>query len=140
MFKLFAIFAIAVMAMSMYAVDKPVIKTVGITPTAPDSGKEMFNTYCAVCHGAEGKGDGPAFAALKKMPADLTVLSKNNGGTFPELRVYGAIKGDLNLPAHGSKDMPVWGLLFKSLHRSDEAVTQLRLRNLTSYVESLQTK
>ena len=140
MYKLLAIIAIVVLSAAMFAADKPTIKTTSVTPTSPVSGQEMFTTYCAVCHGTDAKGEGPAFAALKKMPADLTVLTKNNGGKFPELRVYSAIKGDLNLPAHGSKDMPVWGVLFKSLNRSDESVAQLRLRNLTAYVESIQAK
>lgn len=140
MYKLLAIIAIVVLSAAMFAADKPTIKTTSVTPTSPVSGQEMFSTYCAVCHGTDAKGEGPAFSALKKMPADLTVLTKNNGGKFPELRVYSAIKGDLNLPAHGSKDMPVWGVLFKSLNRSDESVAQLRLRNLTAYVESIQAK
>src|SRR4029077_8719707 len=43
--------------------------------TSPASGKEMFNAYCAVCHGKDGKARAPAASALKKAPADLTRLS-----------------------------------------------------------------
>jgi hypothetical protein len=32
------------------------------------------------------KGGGPAAAALKAPPSDLTQISQRNGGTFPELR------------------------------------------------------
>jgi mono/diheme cytochrome c family protein len=63
------------------------IKKVPIQPTPATSGKEMYNQYCAVCHGTGGKGDGPAADALKKKPADLTQLTRKNNGTFPELHV-----------------------------------------------------
>jgi mono/diheme cytochrome c family protein len=42
------------------------VEKVPVTPTNPASGKEMFDTYCAVCHGTDGKGSGPAAPALKK--------------------------------------------------------------------------
>ncbi len=54
----------------------PTVKHVPITQTASNSGKEMFNNYCAVCHGRHGKGDGPAAAALKVPPTDLTTLAQ----------------------------------------------------------------
>ena len=43
------------------------------------SGPLQFREYCASCHGMDAKGDGPVAASLKKKPADLTMLSKNNG-------------------------------------------------------------
>jgi mono/diheme cytochrome c family protein len=116
------------------------VKKTAVTPTSAASGEEMFKTYCAPCHGVDGKGDGPAASALKKTPANLTELAKRNGGKFPELKVYGAIKGDLNTPAHGSKDMPVWGSVFQSLSHGDQGQVQLRISNLTKYIESIQAK
>jgi mono/diheme cytochrome c family protein len=116
------------------------VKKTAVTPTSPASGEEMFKTYCAPCHGVTGKGDGPAATALKKAPANLSELAQRNGGKFPELKVYGAIKGDLNTPAHGSKDMPIWGSVFQSLSHGDQGQVQLRISNLTKYIESLQVK
>jgi mono/diheme cytochrome c family protein len=118
---------------------KPVIKTVPPTQTSPAEGAEMFKAYCAACHGLDAKGNGPAVPALKKAPGDLTMLTKNAGGKFPELRVYNAIRGDSALPAHGSKDMPVWGEVFKDLDRAS-GVSSLRLRNLTMHIQSIQAK
>jgi mono/diheme cytochrome c family protein len=83
------------------------IKHVPITRTSPSSGREMYKSYCAVCHGTDGKGNGPAASALKVAPSDLTTLSKNNGGKFLALKVSSTIRGESNLPAHGSKEMPV---------------------------------
>lgn len=98
----------------------------------------MYTEYCAVCHGTEGKGDGPAASALKKRPSDLTMLSQANHGSFPDKKVANAIRGDMNVPAHGSKDMPIWGDLFKSI--GNDSSIQLRIANLTDYVKTLQAK
>ena len=117
-----------------------VIQHSSIKPTSPASGKEMYTTYCAVCHGADGKGGGPAASALKVPPADLTLLSKNNGGKYPALKVTSAIRGESDLPAHGSKEMPVWGSLFWTMSRGHEGEVQQRVANLTKYIESLQAK
>jgi mono/diheme cytochrome c family protein len=116
------------------------IKHVPIKPTSAASGQEMYKTYCAVCHGTDGKGGGPAAEALKTPPTDLTMLSKNNGGKYPGLKVASTIRGEANLPAHGSKDMPVWGKLFWSMSGGHEAEVQQRVSNLNSYIESLQAK
>ena len=116
------------------------IKHVPIKPTSAVSGKEMYTTYCAVCHGTDGKGGGPAASALKAPPSDLTVLSKNNGGKYPALKVTAAIHGEGGVPAHGSKEMPVWGALFFSMSGGHESEVQQRVTNLTKYIESLQQK
>ncbi len=116
------------------------VKKVSVTPTSVSSGVEMFKTYCASCHGTDGKGGGPAAAALAKPPANLTELSKRNGGKFPSIKVYGAIKGDTSTAAHGSKDMPVWGSVFQSLSHGDQGQVQLRITNLTEYIQSIQVK
>jgi mono/diheme cytochrome c family protein len=127
-------------ALALYGAEaQKTIKKVPVTRTSPASAQEMFRSYCAVCHGVEAKGNGPAVAALKVPPPDLTRLSANNGGKFPELRVFNSINGEANLPAHGSSEMPVWGTLFREM-RGDSSQAALRLRNLTKYIEQLQTK
>src|ERR1039457_5867602 len=85
---------------SAAADDHKVIKKVPTSQTSPSSGKDMFNTYCAVCHGKDAKGNGPASSALKKTPADLTTLTVRNKGKFPELRIYSTIQGDSRSEEH----------------------------------------
>jgi mono/diheme cytochrome c family protein len=116
------------------------IKHVPIKATSPVSGKEMYTNYCAVCHGTDGKGGGPAASALKVPPTDLTLLSKNNGGKYPALKVTSAIRGEAALPAHGSKEMPVWGALFFNMSGGHQSEVQQRVTNLTQYIETLQVK
>jgi mono/diheme cytochrome c family protein len=114
------------------------IRKVPARYTSPADGKAMYSAYCAACHGADGTGNGPAAPALKTAPTDLTQLSKSNGGKFPENHVYNAIKGEVGVPAHGSKDMPVWGNVFRSVSGGHDAEVQQRLVNLTQYVRKLQ--
>jgi|SRR5579872_657003 len=116
------------------------IKKVPVAQTSPASGEEMFKTYCAVCHGTDGKGNGPAASALKNAPADLTTLAKINGGKFPAMKVSSTIEGQSNIPVHGTQEMPIWGQLFWGLSHGHGAEVQQRVGNLTTYIESLQAK
>ena len=117
-----------------------VIQHVPVKAVSPAAGKEMYTSYCAVCHGTDGKGGGPAASALKVPPTDLTLLTKTNGGKYPALKVTSSIRGETALPAHGSKEMPVWGTLFWSLSSGHQAEVQQRVVNLTRYIESMQAK
>jgi mono/diheme cytochrome c family protein len=106
-----------------------------IKPTPASDAKKMFDTYCAVCHGKEGKGNGPAAASLTKVPADLTRITARNGGTFPEVKIRRYIEGLDEVPAHGTRDMPMWGDLFKSLNRDTAAI---RVEALAEYLKTMQ--
>lgn len=116
------------------------VKHVPITNTASNSGKEMFNSYCAVCHGKDGKGSGPAASAMKTAPADLTALAKQNGGKYPASHVAAVLRGQAITPSHGSQDMPIWGRLFSSISQGHEGQVQQRITNLVTYIEGLQAK
>jgi mono/diheme cytochrome c family protein len=116
------------------------IKKVPIQRTPAADGQQMFTTYCAVCHGKEGRGDGPAANALKKRPADLTQLARKHDGKFPEMEVMNFITGNDVIAAHGSRTMPVWGDLFHALSPNDHEVVQIRVNNLTDYVKSIQAQ
>ncbi len=108
--------------------------------TSPVSGKEMFVSYCASCHGKDAKGNGPAAASLKSLPADLTTLAKRNGGKYPADKVTTILRGQANLVPHGDQEMPVWGPVFWKMSGGHEEVVQQRIANLNKYLESLQVK
>lgn len=108
--------------------------------TSPSSGKDMFMSYCASCHGKDAKGDGPAANALKQLPADLTTLAKRSGGKYPSDRVASVLRGQANLMAHGDQEMPVWGPVFWRMSQGHEEQVQMRIANLSKYLESLQQK
>ena len=135
-----AVYAIAQQPETPAQSTEKVIKHVPVRMTSAASAQEMYANYCAVCHGTNGKGDGPAAAALKTPPPDLTLLAQKNGGKYPGMHVSSVIRGNADLPAHGSKDMPVWGPLFRTLSQGHEAEVQQRVANLNEYIESLQQK
>lgn len=119
----------------------PVVKKVPVKQTSPVSGKEMFTQYCAVCHGTDARGTGPAAPALKTAPADLTTLAKRSeDGKFPRDRVATLLKNGTGPSAHGSSDMPIWGPLFRSLDATHDIAVQQRIKNLNDYLVSLQAK
>jgi mono/diheme cytochrome c family protein len=101
-------------------------------------GTDLFRAYCASCHGPDGKGNGPVAPALKATVPDLTLISQNNGGVFPEARVQRIIQGVGMIASHGSREMPVWGPVF---HQIEDDVDRgnVRLDNLVKYLESIQT-
>lgn len=114
---------------------QPQIKREPIKPVAASDAGAMFSSYCSPCHGKTAKGDGPAAAALKKAPADLTKISARNGGKFPDVKVKRYIEGLDEVSSHGSRDMPVWGGLFRELNRD---TAQIRVQALSDYLKALQ--
>lgn len=115
------------------------VKKKPIQHTSAASGVEMYNSYCAACHGKDGKGNGPAAAALKTPPTDLTELAKKNNGKFPAEHIATVLRAGVS-GAHGSADMPVWGPLFSQVSSHDDSIVQMRVSNLIKYLESLQVK
>ena len=99
----------------------------------------MFHCYCAPCHGANDKGNGPAAGSLKNPPANLTQLTKKNSGKFPADHVTTVLRNGVS-GAHGSSDMPVWGPLFSQVSGHDDALVQMRISNLVHYLETIQEK
>src|SRR3974390_2878723 len=133
----FSIFFLLVQLRIPAAAQQPEIEKSNIHYTSPTSGKEMFMSYCAVCHGKDGKGDGPAATALKTLPANLTTLTKRNNGKFPDAHVSSTILGEADLPAHGSREMPVWGPLLRSLDPHGDLIVRQRVVNLSEYLKSI---
>jgi mono/diheme cytochrome c family protein len=100
-----------------------------------ERGRELYVRHCAACHGVDGRGSGPAAAALRKKPADLTVIQKA-GEEFPLYRVMTFIDGERVVPAHGTREMPIWGKVFR--RAEGEALKQLEIYALAKYLEAIQ--
>lgn len=110
-------------------------------------GRTDFITYCAACHGVEGKGDGTIAEFLTITATDLTHLSKRNAGLFPRERAINVIDGRMEVKVHGPRDMPVWGDWFEFEAGSsvagkgaEEKIVRERINALVDYIETIQEK
>ena len=112
--------------------------TIPVNKTAATSGQQMFTSYCAPCHGTDGRGHGPAAAALRTQPMDLTTISKNNHGKYPDTRVVTVLRFGTEVQAHGSAEMPVWGPILGKMNQTNRQEKDLRISNLSRYLESIQ--
>ena len=128
--------ALAVMLGAAYAQNKNV-KVVPVQSSPTVNGADLYRQYCAVCHGTDGQGAGPAAEALRQHPSDLTQLTRHNNGKFPTLKVQGILKGQNDILSHGNQEMPVWGDLFRSVTSNPSMVT-LKIESVTAYLQQIQ--
>lgn len=131
------------LALSGFAKDPPSAAPVESTPgsTLSEAGRTLYLRYCASCHGMDARGNGPTAAALRVPPTDLTRLARVNRGTFPAARVSETIDGRIQLPAHGTREMPIWGeRLGDDIGNRDtrEEVVRGRIWFLVEYLRTLQ--
>jgi mono/diheme cytochrome c family protein len=108
-------------------------------PGARDLGAREYTAHCAECHGASGRGDGPAARGSKLPVPDLTALAQRAGGSFPAERVRRVIDGRDDLKGHAGRTMPVWGLRYARARAGEgEAAVTQRLDALVAHLRSLQ--
>jgi len=142
MFKSLSIIAIAgMLVVSAGHADRTNARVViAVQKTGPVNGKQMYASYCAPCHGTDGRGNGPVASALKQKPADLTALAKHNGGKFPSSHVATVLEYGSELPAHGTAQMPVWGPVLGRMDQQHPDQRLLRISNLSQYLRSIQAR
>lgn len=86
----------------------------------PVAGKAKFNMFCATCHGATGKGDGPGAAALNPKPKNLSVSTLSEADMAKIIKEGGAAVGRSPL-------MPPW----------KSALNDQDIANVIAYVKTL---
>ena len=144
----FTLASLAILAVAVAVAEEPPPPTITDAPLtwktlAIGDGEQLYGEICAVCHGTEAKGDGPAAAALRAEVPDLTLLAMKNGGKFPFDAVQRAIAGDGEIIAHGTRQMPIWGQAFSDIRldrkpAQRKAFARLRIYDLATYLESIQ--
>ena len=108
---------------------------------AGDQGQQAYLQYCASCHGKEGRGNGPVSPYLEIKVPDLTLLKRNNKGIYPTAKVMSAIDGSRIVRAHGDREMPVWGEIFRreaEPAKYTELTSLLKTKMIAEYVATLQ--
>jgi mono/diheme cytochrome c family protein len=120
---------------------------ISATAWAQDTGARDYAIYCSSCHGAQGKGNGPAVYVIPGIrPTDLTQLQKDHGGTFPAEEIHQVIDGRKQFPDHvdSDTDMSLWGLKFQeegnAFTPESEAKVKHRIDALVEYIRSIQEK
>ncbi len=106
-----------------------------------DAGRRDYQDHCAVCHGIDGRGQGPAATALRVAPADLTRIAARRGGAFPELEIAYRIDGRFEITSHGPREMPIWGTQLRQKLPQDEtgeAIVRGRIEAIVAYLSTLQ--
>lgn len=79
-------------------------------PASQKRGKQFFNGRCAMCHGPQGKGDGPVGVTLNPKPSDLT----RSRGMFSAGQLAGMIaEGRGLMPSFGGtlKKNDIWDIV-----------------------------
>ena len=112
-------------------------------PMLVEVGQTEFAQYCASCHGVDARGAGPVASELRTPPSDLTHIAARNGGTFPADEIAAWIDGRLAPRAHGTREMPVWGLRFAEGMPPGELSQDLvrgRILTLVEYLRSIQAR
>lgn len=108
------------------------------------SGVEMYERLCSSCHGVSGHGDGPVSSLIKIGVPDLTRIAHRDGGEFPTEDVRRTIDGRFDRPAHGPRDMPVWGWQFYDSANPHDAEERARVDSmidrLVQYLRSIQVE
>lgn len=107
------------------------------------SGVQLYQRFCASCHGERARGDGPVAKSFKIDVPDLTRIAKRHGGTFPADQVRKIIDGRTVIPPHGSREMPVWGFEFylqneNAGHPDPQHRTEQIIQRLEDYLRSIQ--
>lgn len=105
------------------------------------SGAELFQRFCASCHGESGRGDGPVAGTLVSAVPDLTRIRERYDDSFPTDDLRAIVDGRNLITAHGTRSMPVWGYEFWWEEGADseaEAVTRDLIEKLLAYIRSIQ--
>jgi len=132
-----ALCAAAALAAPLFAAQqKPAKKP---TQTA---GARLYKQNCAVCHGNDGKGNGPPpkSSPFTEPPPDLTTLAQRHEGQFPDVYVESVLRNGASVQDHGPAEMPVWGTIFKATTNSDQTQVDRRIANLIDHLKSIQAK
>ncbi|MDX1684376.1 MAG: c-type cytochrome [Saprospiraceae bacterium] len=108
----------------------------GSRPYQVMQGKAIFAEQCAPCHGMKDKA--ATVDTLKTPAPDLTLIMKRRGVTkFPIAEIARFIDGRQEVAAHGPREMPVWGEVYKAKGMTEGEIRG-RKGQLVAYLMEIQ--
>jgi mono/diheme cytochrome c family protein len=111
----------------------------GASAAETPDGAKLFADHCAACHGSGAEGDGPVASVMTLSVPNLRTLAMRNGGTFPSESVRAYIDGRQMKPAHGDRQMPVWGDVFRGPEQGTaERTVRRRIAALVDFIAGIQ--
>lgn len=99
-------------------------------------GRQLFVRHCARCHGSDGKGSAAIAEAMIPGVPDLTAIPWD-GGPRATLRVKNIISGEMTVPSHYSREMPLFGERFRRMSWGGVGMAELNAYALARYVEQI---
>jgi mono/diheme cytochrome c family protein len=104
-----------------------------------DLGPRLYFNHCAACHGDDGEGGGPVAAAMRVTVPNLRSLAQRNGGGFPRDTVAAYVDGRTVKAAHGDRQMPIWGDVFRGVDKeADDRTVRRRITAIVDFISTLQ--
>lgn len=109
----------------------------------PQDGKALFMDNCAICHGEDGRGNGPYARRMQKAPKDLTLITLRHKDKFPRAKIMSIIDGYARSDMTG-EGMPEFGALLEGdlvpFDSGDgrQTPTPRKLVALLEYLETIQ--
>jgi len=134
-----ALLAVLIGAMGLAACEDADEQPPVAAASAVDEGQELYESYCADCHGSGGLGDGPRAAELARPVADLTGIAERNGGLYIPGAVAEYIDGRRLVETHGTREMPVWGRRLDDRNANMTEETRLTEHMIAAIVEYIRT-
>ena len=136
----FVILGVVSLAASQEKIEPPYHDLNLAAPAGSVSGAELYKQLCPGCHGADARGVGPASPYCSVPPTDLTLLTKQNHGAFPDKKVTQILRYGTEKPNQSTTYMPVWKPLLSTIHGESAELTEKRITSLTEYLKSIQPK
>lgn len=106
------------------------IPEVSANPPLAYEGRRLYVSYCQLCHGTEGKGDGPLAKAMKISPADLSTTVRSRSETILTKIITGEGRQTITgRDRHNllSEAMPEWKGVF----------SEIQVKSLIAYLRFL---
>jgi mono/diheme cytochrome c family protein len=94
-------------------------------------GHEVYELYCVMCHGADGRGDGPGAAATNPKPRDFT-----SGSFYIDANANNVAGEDIDL-ARVIRESPATFGGSKAMPAYKESLSEAQVRDLVAFIRGL---